>query len=155
VCDAAGDVTYDGNTRYLYDANGNLLSYNDSVMGAWAFGYDNLNRLQSGIVTPAVDQDTYFCWSYDNWGNRTQQMGSNEAISGGGGASCAQQSGSSINYTWAQYSGSNNQMTATVQNVTQGSDYDAAGDVTYDGNTRYLYNAEGQICAVQNIGPLL
>jgi RHS repeat-associated protein len=133
-----------------YDANGNLLSYNDSVMGAWAFSYDNLNRLQSGIVTPAADNDTYYCWSYDNWGNRTQQMGSNESISGGGGVSCTQQSGSNVNLSWANYAG-NNQMSSSVQNPNQGNGYDAAGDVINDGNTKYLYNADGQICAVSQI----
>ncbi len=28
--------------------------------------------------------------------------------------------------------------------------YDAAGDVTYEGNNQHLYDAEGRICAVKN-----
>jgi len=42
-----------------------------------------------------------------------------------------------------------NQMTSTVQNANQRNGYDAAGDVTNDSVNQYLYNADGQICAVQ------
>ncbi|MGA8908099.1 MAG: RHS repeat-associated core domain-containing protein, partial [Acidobacteriaceae bacterium] len=135
-----------------YAPNGNLLSYTDSVMGAWTFNYDNLNRLISGAVTPAVSQDSYYCWSYDNFGNRWQQMGSNQPITGGGNEAvtpCQSQSGSSVNYAWANYSTSgNNQMTTTVQ-APGGVQYDAAGDVINDGANQYLYNADGKICAVE------
>ena len=33
-----------------YAANGNLLSYTDSVMGPWSFNYDSLNRLTGGAA---------------------------------------------------------------------------------------------------------
>ena len=89
-----------------------------------------------------------YCWSYDAFGNRLQQMGSNEAITGGGVATCQQQAGAAIHYAWANYSG-NNQMSSTSQNVNQSSGYDAAGDITNDSTHQYLYNADGQICAVE------
>ncbi|HUY81634.1 MAG TPA: RHS repeat-associated core domain-containing protein [Acidobacteriaceae bacterium] len=42
-------------------------------------------------------------------------------------------------------------MSATTQSPASGSvEHDASGDVTYDGRNSYLYNAEGQICAVSN-----
>ena len=62
-----------------YDANGNLLTAVDSVMGQWTYSYDSLNRL-TGAQAP-VSQPTnisnYFAgiasgWSYDAFGNRAQ-----------------------------------------------------------------------------------
>jgi RHS repeat-associated protein len=54
---------------------------------------------------------------------------------------------------WAQYpaSGSvNNQVTSTnASGSTATYQYDQAGDVTFDGQHQYLYDAEGRICAVQ------
>ena len=67
---------------------------------------------------------TNYCWSYDAVGNRVQQMGSNEAISGGGDYFCQQQSGANVAYTWANYS-ANNRMTSTAQ-APGGVQYDAA-----------------------------
>jgi RHS repeat-associated protein len=95
-----------------------------------------------------------YCWSYDAFGNRWQQYGSNQDITGGGdyaSSQCQPQSGSNITYEWAQYASGNNQMSATTQSPSPGSvQHDASGDVTYDGRNSYLYNAEGQICAVSN-----
>ena len=36
---------YEYNAAGGYDTNGNVLGYTDTVMGAWSFGYDQLNRL--------------------------------------------------------------------------------------------------------------
>lgn len=147
-----GSSSGGGQTIYSYglnyQPNNNVNGYNDSVMGAWSFGYDNLNRLAQAQAYQPGNSMTHYCWSYDAFGNRWQQMGSNEAISGGGGSLCEQQSGANISYAWASYS-SNNRMSATSQNVNQAGGYDAAGNVTYDGANHYLYNADGQICAVE------
>jgi hypothetical protein len=54
----------------------NLASYTDSVMGAWNFSYDSLNRLAaaaSGTNAPAPYANNYGCWSYDSFGNRLSQ----------------------------------------------------------------------------------
>jgi RHS repeat-associated protein len=93
---------------------------------------------------------TNYCWSYDAFGNRLQQIGSDQAIAGGGGAACQQQAGANIGYTaWADYS-ANNQFTQTSQ-AQGGVQYDASGDIVADGSNQYLYNADGQICAVHNM----
>jgi YD repeat-containing protein len=46
-----------------YDGAGNLKSYTDSVMGAWNFNYDALNRL----ITATPSSGNYLgyngCWS--------------------------------------------------------------------------------------------
>jgi hypothetical protein len=65
-----------------YDLAGNVTSASDinlnggSVMGAWTYAYDTLNRLVSGhntATTPASIQyaNMYGCWAYDSFGNRT------------------------------------------------------------------------------------
>lgn len=64
-----------------------------------------------------------FSYVYDRYGNRTQQN--------------APQGGFQSNYSFN---------TATNQNI--GLVYDAAGNVTYDGNHNYTYDAEGNILQV-------
>ena len=146
-----------GSTIYQYSlgyyANSNVetmsdLSLNGPLVGSWTYQYDNLNRLESSQGSQPGNSFTNYCWSYDNFGNRGQQMGSDETISGGGSAICTQQSGSNITYAWANYSGNSNQVAATSQ-APGGVSTDAAGDVTNDGKNQYLYNANGQICAVE------
>jgi YD repeat-containing protein len=147
-----------------YDHASNLLGYTDTVMGTWSFSYDTLNRLAGAADTapvppPAnlqpVNPNTSYCWAYDAFGNRLQQAGSNAAFqSNSGGANpCQPQSSASYSNTCAQYNGTvngtgNNQISASSQNVNQAKGYDASGDVTYDGQNQYLYDAEGRICAV-------
>ena len=63
-----------------YAPNGNILSYTDSVTGAWSnLGYDGVNRLIAGTQAPVpVNSETppsqSFCWTYDSFGNRTAQV---------------------------------------------------------------------------------
>ena len=65
----------------------------------------------------------------------------------------------------ASYTAATNQVSSSSQNNGAGFLYDAAGDVTYDGNNEYWYDgvpvnrssltgrdAEGQLCAVQSPG---
>ena len=54
-----------------YAANGDLLSYTDSVMGQWSFSYDKLDRLMTGTPSSGPYQGQYGCWGYDSFGNRT------------------------------------------------------------------------------------
>ena len=125
-----------------YDANGNLLTASDSVMGQWNYGYDNLNRLTTGTA-PGVQPtgvSNYFAgvasgWTYDAWGNRRSQT--QGAVSGfTPQASLPASSTATFN--------TSNQLT------TVGYAMDAAGEVQADGLNHYLYDAEGRICAVQN-----
>jgi hypothetical protein len=67
--------------------NGNVIGYFDSVNGTWSqIQYDGLNRLTSAQVTPPIMgmQASYFCWSFDSFGNRTSQTLSNQAFSSNG-----------------------------------------------------------------------
>jgi len=146
-----------------YDLAGNVTGFTDSVNGTWSsIVYDTLNRIQTAASVPAPGQPAnpypYTCWSYDNFGNRTQQMSASVAFPGGqGGPNACSTTGSLGANEWAQYNGTvngtgNNQMSATNQNPNQGQPggYDAAGDVTYDGVNEYLYDGEGRICAVSS-----
>lgn len=87
--------------------------------------YDSLNRL-STISSPNDPSGcTGLSWSYDAWGNRTAQT-----VTGG---SCGPWS--------AGYNGAN-------QITTLGFQYDAAGNLTYDGNHHYFYDAENRLIQV-------
>ena len=132
-----------------YDANGNLLTAVDSVMGQWTYSYDSLNRL-TGAQAP-VSQPTnisnYFAgiasgWTYDAFGNRKAET--QGAISGAT-PSAAMPSSSSATYN------TSNQLIAASQNAGGSLTYDASGNVIYDGINSYLYDAESRLCAVKNI----
>lgn len=113
-----------------YTANGNVNQYQDSVMGTWNFGYDNLNRLTSALPG-AGSSNNYagynLCMSYDAFGNRTF-------------------------YNWQQ--GACNPSTATPTasytsaNQVVGFQYDASGNVLNDSKNAYAYDAEGRVCAM-------
>jgi RHS repeat-associated protein len=91
------------------------------------FGF--LSVLTFGGSLPVSAQN--LLWSYDSFGNRTAQTSST----------------SNLPSTWAQYSPANNRLTST--NLAIGSmQYDAAGDVLFDGVNSYLFDAEGRVCAV-------
>jgi RHS repeat-associated protein len=89
------------------------------------YTYDSVNRL----LTLASPSDPNGCdglsWNYDAWGNRTAQT----TTSG----SCFQQP--STTFT------TSNQFPTTYQ-------YDAAGNMTYDGAHHYTYDAENRITQV-------
>jgi len=139
--------------------------YTDTVMGSWQFGYDQLNRLTTAVntaaavptaSTPALPSPTwaqYFCWAYDNFGNRLAQSNSNAAFTAASG-SCST-SGTLYQNLWASYN-TQNQMTGTnapgYALTPPPPLYDAAGDVVNDGNRQYLYDAEGRLCAEGNVG---
>jgi len=80
------------------------------------------------------------------------------AISGGGSTTCLQQTGSNSNIEWEKYSTSGNPNSNTNRLTSTplapgGPVYDAAGHLLSDGAYTYLYNGDGQICAVQaNVG---
>jgi RHS repeat-associated protein len=142
-----------------YDAVGNVRSYTDSVMGAWGFSYDYLNRLATGSAIWPNGTAQYACWSYDSFGNRKQQEISSAAFqSGSGGASaCNAQSTASLATDLNSYlntsgidPGTNRIQSTNARGVTWAPSYDASGDMTSDGANQYLYDAEGRICAIYN-----
>ena len=131
----------------VYDTTNNVTGIADSAMGMWAYGYDSLNRLANAQVAAGSGpySGQYACWSYDSFGNRTHQSFSNQPFVNAMGQVCQAASGASLVDTAASYS-SNNQISSTssAASVT----YDSAGDITNDGHTAYMYDAEGRVCAV-------
>jgi RHS repeat-associated protein len=122
-----------------YAANGNGLNATDSVTGTWAYGYDYLNRLASATGSAGTFNGTVgvsgvtIDWQYDSFGNRTFQTASTVNLPS----------------EWAQYTPASNRLVST--NLAIGSmQYDAAGDVLFDGINSYAYDAEGRVCAVGN-----
>lgn len=123
-----------------YAPNGNLLSYTDSVNGAWYFqatGYDSLNRLVSGIAESGYYYGLLINWSYDSFGNRmSETFGGSPSIS--------------LSTSTTNYYNTNNQV--SISSLMSGGPlgYDSAGNVTTDNANNYLYDGEGRVCAVQN-----
>jgi hypothetical protein len=137
---AAADASY--GTIYSYEAgyapNGNILTHNDSVMGNWYFTYDAMDRLATaaagtGVNVPSAFRGQNAAWSYDSFGNRTAQTFSSGSYS-----------------NWANYNSTNNHIT-TASTALGGYVYDASGNTLNDGNNRYWYDAEGQLCAQQSL----
>jgi len=129
-----------------YTGNGNLLAHSDSVMGDWGFGYDTLNRLTGAAPAdnaPSAYVGALGCWGYDGMGNRTL----NAWVTA---TDCK-----STTTPTSQYN-THNQVTLVSQtapisySAPSGFTYDAAGDVTVDGQNQYAYDGEGRICAVYN-----
>jgi RHS repeat-associated protein len=134
---AGADASY--GTIYSYEAgyapNGNILTHNDSVMGTWNFTYDSQDRLATAVAGPSAPsafRNQSAAWSYDSYGNRTAQTFTNNVYS-----------------NWATYNSANNHI-ATASTAPGGYTYDASGNTLYDGNNKYWYDAEGQLCAQQN-----
>jgi RHS repeat-associated protein len=107
--------------------NGNLTSFAAVGMQNFnrSYGYDHFNRLQT--MSAPGDVCSGLSWNVDPWGNRTQQ---NNA-----GGTCFQP-----------------QLPVNPQNQLTGSpyQYDAAGNLTYDGNHHYTYDAENRIVQVDS-----
>ena len=135
-----------------YAANGNLLSYSDTLNGiadTWNFTansmpcYQPLNRITCANATagpwgPVDNQPGLsLSWAYDSFGNRTTQT-----VSGSPSLPAPQTES-------AQYTTSNNHVTFATT-APNGFSYDNAGNVTDDGINQYAYDGEGRLCAVRN-----
>ena len=121
-----------------YDNVGNLKSFQDSVIGTWNFTYDSLNRLSTSQNTATRSVAPQYsglngCWTYDGFGNRTK-----EALSTVTSTPCASGANDNVQLTVT---------TPTASNQLTGLIYDAAGNVLYDNQNHYLYDAEGRLCA--------
>jgi RHS repeat-associated protein len=127
VCSGSTSASCSGGAQVYGFTNGlkgvQLQNSYDSVLGQTStYGYDGFNRLASRTVTSGTVQN--FAWVYDRYGNRVQQN-----VTAG--------SGPQPQYSVNQ---ANNQLS--------GFTYDAAGNMTNDGNHSYTYDAEGNITAV-------
>jgi RHS repeat-associated protein len=139
-----------------YAPNGNLLSYQDTVMGNWNFNYDTLNRLSTGTATSGLYNDLTGCWNYDIYGNRTQQ--SFQAAN----TSCtntptttynALNQLTSISQIAPEVDSAGTALMGTLSNSNTFT-YDAAGDTTEDASNFYTYDVEGRLCMVLNLATL-
>jgi RHS repeat-associated protein len=123
------DGTPSGNVLDLWmgygttNNNGNVLNWN--ATGAQSFtrtyAYDSLNRLQSMSAPGSVCSG--LSWNVDAWGNRTAQNNT--------GGSC---------FAPVTPADTNNRLI--------GYQYDAAGNLTNDGNHTYTYDAENRVIQV-------
>jgi RHS repeat-associated protein len=138
-----------------YDAAGNVKNVTDSVTGTWSYTYDPLNRLQTAFsaTTNSSSQygGKYGCWAYDPFGNRTAEYYQT--------APCPTPETSVPTTADKITYNTNNQVVSVNQagpptNLSGSFQYDQAGDVLNDGINKYLYDAEGRICAVQNLTTL-
>jgi len=134
-----------------FDSDGNILGYSDSVMGNWTFSYDTLNRLKHSSATAGDFDGQDGCWSYDSFGNRTQQiLSSADFQAGSGGASaCQPQGNATVATVLADFNSSNRVTSTNARGVAIAPTYDGAGNVLSDGANSYLYDPEGRICAVK------
>ena len=135
---ACADATPSGNVQdfsYGFNAgstdNGNAVSWTAIGQQAFnrAFTYDSLNRLatlnQSSGAATGCSATFNLSWTYDSWGNRTDQTvnsGTCNAFHAG------------VN--------TNNQLSGSPYQ------YDAAGNMTNDGNHTYFYDAEERLVQV-------
>jgi len=126
------------NMTYGFNAgsadNGNVVSW--SATGRQTFNrtysYDRLNRL--AIMSSPSDPTgcTGLSWTYDAWGNRTDQT-----VTGG---SCN---------TFHATVTTQNQLYDPVNNIYQ---YDSTGNMTFDGLHHYTYDSEAHLTQVDSGG---
>ncbi len=110
--------------------NGNVANWMASGQENFSrsYSYESLNRLSTYADTGAAQPCKGLSWTYDAWGNRT-----NQTVTAG---TCD---------TFQASVNANNQLNDPVNNIYQ---YDAAGNMTYDGNHHYAYDAESRISSV-------
>jgi YD repeat-containing protein len=116
---------------YGYAPDGNVTWMTDGKSGdAYAYGYDDFNRLKEKITYPWVswpDGGLEYGYAYDRYGNRWQQTLN---------ASCTAAISVCITFD-------------TNNHVSGGTlTYDAAGNVVADANHTYTYDAENRITQV-------
>ena len=126
-----------------YAPNGNLLSYSDCVSttsgspcvtSTWAANYDSLNRVSGAMSSAGPWDGLSLGWLYDSFGNRTTQ-----AVTASSPPIAAVPQPQTLNFA------SNDNHIGNYGS----NGYDAAGHVINDGISRYAYDAEGRVCAVQ------
>jgi RHS repeat-associated protein len=128
-----------------YQPNSTIGGVTSSVMNEWTYTYDTLNRLATATTNYQQPYQLFagYCWSYDDFGNRQQEVKSTSAFSttAGGPATCEPANPAPYQYN------TNNQVSSGPTVLS----YDQAGNVTIDASgNRYLYDAEGRICAISN-----
>ena len=142
----------DQNGNSGYAPNGNIVAYIDQVNGTWTLGYDTLNRLTSSSDSASVSG----CWGYDAFGNMQTEGISSKSFANAAG--CVPQTGATTLQNTMSYTAANRLTSPTTwldssKNTHSGTPlYDGDGRIIDDLLNKYLYNPQGQVCAVQANG---
>lgn len=128
-----------------YEANGNIKAYADSVNGNWGWNgpiaYDIFNHLIAANVALVGGGATQnWCWTYDSFGNRTQEQNANSSLP----SDCSASPGATQNSM--TYNSKNQIMSSSLYPASP--TYDPAGNLIDDGNYQYKYDGEGRLCAL-------
>lgn len=115
--------------------NGNIITWNATGQQIFnrSFSYDTLNRIaamqhSAPLPKSCLPSSATITWTIDPWGNRTDQSPSAGTCS------------------FHQSVNAQNQL------IGSGYQYDAAGNMTYDGSHRYFYDAENHLTQVDGFG---
>jgi RHS repeat-associated protein len=112
--------------------DGDILAASDSVNGNWAYTYDAFNRLLGANQNSGA---AVYSYAYDRFGNRWQQNGP-----------------SSMQLAFD----TNNRIATYCQGQSGPAyTYDAAGNLTYDCNHTYTYDAENRLYQVLTSGTVI
>lgn len=132
----AGSQAYSYTMGYL--GNSSVSSAADSVVGSMNIGntgYDNLNRLTALTYTNGAYGGITAAWAYDNFGNQLSQTLT--------GHSSTPVPGNTTTHYDAQ-----NHISFTSRDG-NALPYDADGNLTYDVQYAYAYDAENRLCAIK------
>jgi RHS repeat-associated protein len=107
--------------------NGNLASWTATgwLNANRSYSYDTLNRLSTMADTATSQPCKGLSWTYDAWGNRTDQTVTSGTCN-----------------TFHQTMNTQNRLSASPYQ------YDAAGNMTHDASHAYTYDAENRLIAV-------
>jgi YD repeat-containing protein len=133
----AGSQAYSYSMGYL--GNGSVSSAADSVVGAISIGntgYDNFNRLTALTYTNGAYGGINAAWTYDNFGNQlSQTLSGHSSTTVPGNTTTRYDAQNHISFT----SRNNNALP-----------YDGDGNLTYDVQYAYAYDAENRLCAIKS-----
>jgi RHS repeat-associated protein len=126
---ASGEIYY-WNGGYNFD--GNVINTNDAYNGLWTDTYDAPGRLQTANCAAGSCLNGWgaFQWTYDEFGNRWAQQ-------------VTRGSGPQPTYSFD-----------THNHIISGVTYDAAGNMTNDGNDTYTFDALGRMSSLYNSSSL-
>jgi RHS repeat-associated protein len=124
------------NFAISYAPDGAILGVNDSVNGAWNYGYDDFNRLATANRT---DVPTGLSFQYDQYSNRWQQNVT---------AGTAGSSQMTFNPAPTASRTGNCYHPAGLNNQPSGYCFDAAGNLLGDAVHTYTYDAENRVISV-------
>jgi len=136
------------NYSLSFAPNSNILTANDSVNSNWNYSYDQFNRLICASVSsntacamPPSGTPTY-TYVYDRFGNRWQQNSPAGSVYT-----------SSLSFTGNNPSSPANNNRVDVNSTNGANQYDAAGNLLFDGAHHYWYDAENHLIQVDGTLP--